>query len=48
MLGKERLLNDHHARSTHKTKPKLVHIRDIVEVRYKQREEYQQEKKGLF
>jgi hypothetical protein len=25
-----------------------VHIRDIVEVRYKQREEYQQEKKGLF
>jgi len=47
MLWKERLPMDHHARSTHKTKPKLVYIHDIVEVTYKQRKEYQQEKKRI-
>lgn len=48
MLGREKLSYDHHARSTHKTKPKKVYIHQIVEVRYKQREEYQKEKRGLF
>lgn len=48
MLGGEKLPYDHHARSTHKGEIKRVFINDITEVRYKQKNEYQKERVGLF